>query len=352
MSAKNSDAKFEQAEQRNIPKMVIQNVLEWNSAHGVDTIAGLNKRVREGTFPALVQEGDKEYVRNVVRAADEIIKHRDAVRIVIIAGPSSSGKTTTTIKLNERLQTAGLNIIPINLDNYFFDLEMHPKDEFGDYDFEVPEALDLDLINAHLADLIKGKTVHVPRYNFKTGKREKKTNPLKLERNQILLIDSLHGLYEKMTRSVPREMKFRLYIETLSQLKDNEDNWVRWTDIRLLRRMVRDSWHRSYDPVRTIGHWHYVRKSEMRYIVPFITTVDFVLNGALPFELPIHKKFMFPYFAKAIEEFKGNVRREDAYIRAKRVQKLLSEIEVVEDDSCVPKTSLLREFIGGSVYAY
>jgi len=352
MTLENSVAKSEKTERRNIPKAVIQAVLEWNIAHGVDTIAGLNKRVLDGSFPALVKEGDEEYARNVRKAADEIIKHRDRVRITIIAGPSSSGKTTTTIKLNERLQEAGMNIVPINLDNYFFNLEMHPKDEFGDYDFEVPEALDLDLINAHLADLIAGKTVQVPRYNFKTGKREKKTDPLKLERNQILLIDSLHGLYEKMTQSVPREMKFRLYIETLSQLKDNEDNWVRWTDTRLLRRMVRDSWHRSYDPVRTIGHWHYVRKSEMRYIVPFITSVDFVLNGALPFELPIHKKYMFPYFQKAIEEFMGKTRREDAYIRARRVQKLLGEIELMEDDSCVPPTSLLREFIGGSAYAY
>ncbi|MCX6356399.1 MAG: nucleoside kinase [Candidatus Aureabacteria bacterium] len=306
MKRKETEANFEQLERRNIPKMVVQNVLEWNMAHGVDTVGGLNKRVLDGTFPELVREGDAEYVRNVSCAADKIIKHRDLVRIAIIAGPSSSGKTTTTIKLNERLMEAGMSIVPMNLDNYFFNLEMHPKDEFGDYDFEVPEALDLALINEHLAELIKGKTVQTPIYNFKTGKREKKTVPFSLKRNQILLIDSLHGLYEKMTHSVPREMKFRLYIETLSQLKDNEGNWVRWTDTRLLRRMVRDSWHRSYDPVRTIGHWHYVRKSEMRYIVPFITTVDFVLNGALPFELPVHKKFMFPYFAQAIGEFKNN----------------------------------------------
>ena len=116
--------------------------------------------------------------------------------------------------------------------------------------------------------------------------------------------------------------------------------------------MVRDSWHRSYDPVRTIGHWHYVRKSEMRHIVPFITSVDFVLNGSLPFELPVHKKYMFPYFAKAIEEYRGNPKREDAFLRAMRVQKMLGEIEVREDDSCVPGTSLLREFIGGSTYRY
>ncbi|MDD5557731.1 MAG: response regulator SirA [bacterium] len=348
----NAERVYEQEERKHIPRMVIQNVLDWNIAHGVDTILGLNRRVGDGTFPELVRDGDEEYHRNVTRAAEEVIRHRGRIRIVIIAGPSSSGKTTTTIKLNERLKKEGMSIVPINLDNYFFDLEKHPKDEFGDYDFEVPEALDLALINRHLLDLIEGRTIQVPRYNFKTGLREEETDPLRLERNQILLIDSLHGLYEAMTESVPREMKFRLYIETLSQIRDGEGNWVRWTDIRLLRRMVRDSWHRSYDPVRTIGHWHYVRKSEMRHIVPFITNVDFVLNGALPYELPVHKKYMFPFFAKAIEEYGNDPRREDASIRASRVQKLLSEVRVLEDDSCIPGTSLLREFIGGSTYRY
>jgi uridine kinase len=349
---KDEEKIFEKRERRNIPQMVIQNVLEWNIAHGVDTIDGLNKRISDGSFPQLVRDGDKAYEQNIANAAEAILKRRDKIRIVIIAGPSSSGKTTTTIKLDEHLKKEGLSIIPINIDNYFFDLEMHPKDEFGDYDFEVPEALDLDLINRHLAELIDGKTIQVPRYNFKTGVREKETDPFKLESHQLLLIDSLHGLYHKMTNSVPDEAKFQLYIETLSQLKDTEGNWTRWTDIRLLRRMVRDNWHRSYDPVRTIGHWHYVRKSEMKHIIPFITEVDFVVNGALPYELPVHKKYMYEFLPKAIEEYKNNPKREDAYIRAKRVKDMLDQITTVEDDSCIPGTSLLREFIGGSTYKY
>ena len=346
------EVQFEKRQKKNIPKEVIKRALAWNRAHGVDTIAGLNKRVKDGTFPELVREGDAAYEESVTRAAEQIITRRDKVRIAIIAGPSSSGKTTTTIKLNERLEKEGIRIVPINLDNYFFDLERHPKDEFGDYDFEVPQALDLKMINEHLASLIEGETIQMPRYNFKTGLREKETDPLKLEPNEILLIDSLHGLYREMTYSVPDDLKFRLYIETLSQLRDKEGNWTRWTDIRLLRRMVRDSWHRSYDPVRTIGHWHYVRKSEMKHIVPFITSVDFVLNGALPYELPIHKRYMFSYVAEAVKVYKGDPRREDAYIRARRVHKMLNAIEVMEDDSCVPRNSLLREFIGGSIYNY
>ena len=343
---------FEEREKRKIPQLVLRKTLEWNREHGVDTVEGINRRIRDGSFPNLVLEGDAFYEGHVKRAADAIISRRDEVRIVIIAGPSSSGKTTTTIKLSEHLAAEGISIKPITVDNYFFDLEMHPKDEFGDYDFEVPEALDLELINRHLAELVAGKTVQVPRYNFKTGKREKETDPLRLEPDQILLIDSLHGLYDKMTNSVPSNAKFRLYIETLSQLMDNEGNWVRWCDIRMLRRMVRDSWHRSYDPVSTIGHWHYVRKSEMNYIVPFITTVDFIVNGALPYELPIHKKYMYKYFEPAIKKFSGNPKREDALIRAVRVKKLLDEVDVWEDDSCIPRKSLMREYIGGSDYDY
>ena len=192
----------------------------------------------------------------------------------------------------------------------------------------------------------------MPIYSFKTGTRQKETVPLRIKENEIILIDSLHGLYEPMTASIPHEVKFRIYIETLSQLKDARGEWTRWTDIRLLRRMIRDSWHRSYDPVRTIGHWHYVRRSEMKHIVPFITETDFVINGALSYELPIHKKYLFQFFAQAMNEYRNDPGKKDAYARAERVHDLLETITTVEDDSCVPPTSPLREFIGGSSYKY
>ncbi len=338
--------------EKNIPMQVIADTRDWCIEQGVDTVAGLNRRIADGTFPELVQASDARYEDFIGRAASAIINHEKPVRLVIIAGPSSSGKTTTTTKISERLQEKDLSLVPMNLDNYFFDLEMHPKDEYGDYDFETPHALDLPLINRHLADLLEGKTIAMPIYNFKTGVREKETVPLKIEKNQIILIDSLHGLFEPMTESVPHALKFRVYIETLSQLKDSDGEWTRWTDIRLLRRMIRDSWHRSYSPVRTIGHWHYVRKSEMKHIVPFITETDFVINGALAYELPIHKKYLFDHLKAAREEFAPDPGKRDAYLRADRVYKLLDTITTVEDDSCVPPTSLLREFIGGSSYKY
>lgn len=340
------------AYRRSIPMQVIAGTLKWNTEQGVDTVAGLNRRIAEGTFPQLVEASDRRYHEFTQAAANAIIDSPKPIRLVIVAGPSSSGKTTATIKISERLAQKGLKLVPMVLDNYFFDLEMHPKDEYGDYDFETPQALDLPLINKHLGDLMAGKEIRMPVYSFKTGKRLKESIPLKISSDQIILIDSLHGLYAPMTESIPHENKFRLYIETLSQLKDAAGNWTKWTDIRLLRRMIRDSWHRSYSPVRTIGHWHYVRRSEMAHIVPFITETDFVINGSLAYELPIHKKYSFAALTEALREFEGDPGKRDAYLRAKRVHDLLDSITVVEDDSCVPGKSPLREFIGGSEYKY
>ena len=338
--------------QKNIPMQVIEDTLKWNTAQKVDTVAGLNQRIADGTFPQLVQAADARYESFIDAGAAAIINQDHPVRLVIIAGPSSSGKTTATIKTSERLRKKDLQLVPMVMDNYFFDLHMHPRDEYGDYDFETPQALDIPLINKHLADLLKGKEIQMPIYDFKSGLRLKETVPLKIKENEIILIDSLHGLYEPMTASVPHEVKFRIYIETLSQLKDARGEWTRWTDIRLLRRMIRDSWHRSYAPVRTIGHWHYVRRSEMKHIVPFITETDFVINGSLAYELPIHKKYLFQFLIQAMNEYRNDPGKKDAYARAERVHNLLDSITMVEDDSCVPSTSPLREFIGGSSYKY
>ena len=270
----------------NIPMQVIEGTNQWCREQGVDTVQGLNKRIADGTFPELVTAADARYEWFTEMAAQAILDHDEPIRLVIVAGPSSSGKTTTTNKVAERLQKKGWKLIPMVLDNYFFDLEMHPKDEYGDYDFETPQALDLPLINKHLGDLLAGKKIEMPIYDFKSGKRQEETVPLHLNEDEIILIDSLHGLYGPMTESVPAKNKFRLYIETLSQLKDVNGDWTRWTDVRLLRRMIRDSWHRSYSPVDTIGHWHYVRKSEMNHIVPFITATDFVVNGGTGLRAP------------------------------------------------------------------
>ncbi|HPG56775.1 MAG TPA: ATP cone domain-containing protein [Candidatus Wallbacteria bacterium] len=344
------DANFATSE--NIPYKKIWQLLVWSVDNKAYSIEALNEKVRsKHEFVKLIEATEEAYHQDIAMAAEKILK-KPKTRIVIIAGPSSSGKTTSTIKIGEKLGEKGLDLVAMNLDNYFFDLEMHPKDEFGDYDFETPQALDLKLINSHLADLLDGKTIQQPIYNFKTGKRETETVPLKLESNQMLLLDSLHGLYDEMTSSVGEDYKFKLYIETLSQIKDNHNNFLRWTDIRILRRMVRDSWHRSYDPKRTIEHWHYVRRSELKHIIPFIGTVDHILNGYLAYELPIHKKYMFKYFPEFVKEYKDNPKKQDAYIRAQRIYDFLSTVKEWDDESVIPKNSLMREYIGGSIYKY
>jgi uridine kinase len=335
-----------------IPYKILWEVFTWNVDFGCDHVDHLNEHVRRGTLPIIIKEAEKIYHAEVAKLAEVVLDRRDSVRLVIIAGPSSSGKTTTTIKLGERLAKHGLQLVTLNLDNYFHDLETHPKDEFGDYDFERPEALDIPLINEHLAGLIAGETIQTPIYDFKTGKRTAQTVPMKIDDNQIILLDSLHGLYDPLTASVPAERKFRMYIEAMCQVKNTAGEFVRWADLRMLRRMVRDSWHRSYTPIRTVGHWHYVRRSELEYIVPYIHKADFVFNGSLPYELPVLKKYMWPYMDEILNAYKDDPKRYDAAIRARRVYDLLRSLLSIEDETAIPTNSLMREYIGGSEYEY
>ncbi len=336
--------------QRPLPYQLMYEQLLWNIDHECETVEKLNRRVRDGSFPGLIENADERYTESISMAAESIARFKDQIRIIIVAGPSSSGKTTTTAKLAARLEELGVDTEPLNLDHYFFNLDLHPKDEYGDYDFETPEALDLPLINEHLADLVEGRTVDMPQYDFKTGKRSQETQRMKFDPGKVILVDTLHGLHPPLTASVDDDLKFKVYIETISMLRDNEKNFVRWTDVRLLRRMVRDHSQRAYDPMQTIGHWHYVRRSELKHIIPFIRDADYILNGALPYELPVLKKYEFEYFLKVIDQWKTEWKRRDGYIRAERICKLLSEIEQSDDDSVIPNNSLLREFIGGSVY--
>ncbi|MBX7244894.1 MAG: hypothetical protein K1X53_05310 [Candidatus Sumerlaeaceae bacterium] len=335
-----------------IPYKTLWQVFTWNVAHECDSIERLNEQVRDGRIGGLIQEAEANYHAEIDRMADRVLKRRNDLRIIIIAGPSSSGKTTTTIKMSERLAEKGIEVVALNLDNYFHNLETHPQDAFGDYDFERPEALDLALINQHLADLLKGKEIQTPIYDFKTGLRQEKTVPFSLKPNQVLLLDSLHGLYKPMTSSVPNDFKFKIYIEALCQIRDARGEFVRWADLRMLRRMVRDSWHRHYQPDQTVGHWHYVRRSEMKYIVPFIGQADHIINGSLPYELIVHKKYLFPHMESIIAAYDDTPARLDAYIRAKRVHDLLEPVEPIRDEEAIPRNSLMREYIGGSVYKY
>ncbi len=334
-----------------IPWFKIWRVLDWSVSHGLHTIESMNARIENGEFPHIVHESEAAYEDDLATAAEFISDRADALRVVIICGPSSSGKTTSTIKIARRLETIGLKFLTLNVDNYFFDLEDHPIDEFGDYDFETPQALDLALFNSHLQQLIDGQEIRIPYYDFKQGKRYLDRTPLRLARDEILLIDSLHGLYPPMTEGIGEELKFKLYLEPLLQMR-GPSGYVRWTDLRLIRRMLRDAEHRAYDPRQTLEHWHYVRSSEMRNIIPYIGQADFIINSAMPYELALYRPRLLSSFARWESDYLDDPLRQDAYNRAARTRRLLESVAPVEDDSAVPGDSVLREFIGGSSLSY
>jgi uridine kinase len=336
----------------NIPWRKIWEVLDWAVSHDLHTVERLNARLARGEFAEIVRESDHAYNEDITCAAQLIAEQRGLVKIVIIAGPSSSGKTTTTLKLSHLLSQQGLALVPLTVDNYFFDLAVHPKDEHGDYDYETPQALDLALINEHLERLIDGEEVRVPFYDFKTGRQHHDHTPIRIGPGDIILIDSLHGLHGEMTSAIEDERKFKLYIEPLLQMRGPDGAYIRWTDLRLMRRMERDASHRAYDPQRTLEHWHYVRSSELRNIIPYTNTTDYIVNSGLPYELPVMRARLYDRFAQWVGQYRDDPLRADAYRRAERVRALLQGVSPVTDESAIPADSLLREFIGGSCYEY
>ncbi len=335
-----------------IPWVKLWEALDWAVDHDLHTVARLNDRIARGEFGEIVRETDRAYHEDITTAAEMIRARRAQVRIVIIAGPSSSGKTTTTTKLAHLLARMGLRLTPLTVDHYFFDLALHPRDEHGDYDFETPQALDLPLINQHLQRLIAGEEVRIPFYDFKTGTRTLDHTPMRVGPDELILIDSLHGLFGEMTAGVADEQKFKLYIEPLLQMKDGVGSYVRWTDLRLMRRMVRDATQRAYDPQQTLEHWHYVRTSEKRNILPYVNTADYIVNSGLPYELPVMAARLGGHFERWAELYRDDPLRTDACERAGRVAALLRQVTAVMDESAIPPDSLLREFISGSCYTY
>jgi uridine kinase len=332
----------------NIPWAKVWRNLDWAVEHKLNTVDMLNKRVANGEFAQIVHESERLYEDDVELAARLIIEKLKNLRMVMISGPSSSGKTSTTVKLEQRLIKKGYKFKALNVDHYFFDLEIHPKDEFGDYDFETPQALDLQLINEHLGKLSKGEEVLIPSYKFKTGTRTLNVTSMKLEKDEILLIDSLHGLYPDFSKDISIDVKFKLYLEPLLQMKGPDEKYIRWTDIRLIRRMLRDYAHRAYNPTQTLEHWHYVRSSEMRNIIPYSNTADYIISSAMPYELSLYANKLTDRFAEWAKKYKDNPLKTDAYERASRLYNLLKYLTPVADDSPVPQDSVLREFIGGS----
>jgi len=331
-----------------IPWAKMWSVLDWAVDHEVNTVKKLNARLENGEALEVVKESEAAYAEEVQAVIERIWERKDEAKLVIVAGPSSSGKTTTTNKIARSLTKRGVKFVELNLDHYYFDLDLHPKDEFGDYDFETPQALDIELINRHLKELLGGAEIRLPFYDFKTGKRHLDRTPMRLNTDDIVLIDSLYGLYPPMTEGV-EESKIKIYIEPILQMKNEQGEYVRWTDIRLMRRMLRDATQRAYDYGKTLTHWHYVRSGETRNIIPYLESADVIINSAMPYELSLYRPKLIDHFSEWAQQYRDDPLHEDASMRAGRIHALLSSLTPLTDDRIVPKDSVLREFIGGLV---
>ncbi|MEI8291085.1 MAG: response regulator SirA [Verrucomicrobiota bacterium] len=338
----------------------MRRTLEENRRLGVDAVARLNESVRSGRIQAVIEESLAAYEASLDEAAGKIMLRlgvADPLRMIWISGPSSSGKTTTTMKLTQRLEKAGMKFLMLNLDDYFWSLVEHPTDWLNDRNYETPEALDFQLLNQHLRALLNGETIEKPVYSFKEGRRIA-TRSVKLERDQVLLLDCLHGFYPPITEGISAAAQFRLFIEAQNMLYEGDGSALRlthFTDVRLIRRMLRDTHHRNHSALRTILHWHYVREGELFSIIPLMGLADHVVNSGFPFDLPALK----PFFSgeksllpppDALAEYGGFL---DARIRYERVRALLKSVEgftpgQVADLQFIPGDAVIREFIGGS----
>lgn len=314
---------------------------QWGEEIGIDTVGDLNDQICEGNIAdmILVQEALQE--RRIGEIARDIAR-REGVKFVMIAGPSSSGKTTFSHRLSIQLRTYGMRPHTIGLDNYYLDHDNTPLDEDGNPDYECLEALDVEQFNQDMAELLAGKSVELPSFNFKTGKREYNGRTVKLGQGDILVIEGIHGLNEKMSHSLPAESKYKIYISALTCLNVDEHNRIPTTDGRLLRRMVRDARTRGATAQKTIEMWASVRRGEEKYIFPFQEQADAMFNSALIYELAVLKQYAEPLLF-SIQ--KG----EPEYHEAKRLLKFLEYFLGVSSEE-LPKNSLCREFVGGSCF--
>ena len=331
-----------------------RKTLGWNIEHECDSVFSLNDWVigkRGKSFRELIELSDMRFHQDIEEVVDKISSRLKNIKVVIIAGPSCSNKTTTTAIIDEKLKAKGVRLKQLNIDDYFFDLTSHPKDEFGDYDYEMPEAIDMELLNQNLLDLVEGKTVSKPHYNFKTGTRDHYSE-FKLESDEIILIDCLHGLFKNLTRAIPSDKKFKIYTESSNMIRSIDGAYTIWSDARMAKRMVRDSLFRNHSVQKTLEHWAYVRKGELKHIIPYIYSVDAVLNSGLPYELPVLKSVLkdkLPSYEE-LEDFRNQPKRLDAYTRGVRLKTLLETVVEFDDFSSISKFSPIREFIGGSGY--
>lgn len=325
---------------------IFQEYQSWVTLMGVPTIGAVNARTLAGDAGGMIKLAEAFHERKFAWVADTIYEAAVSrgIRMVLISGPSSSGKTTSAKRLGIELGVLGLRPVMISLDDYFVDREKTPKDANGDYDYEALEAIDLELFNDHLRRLIRGESVDIPRYDFITGRRMQHDNPLTLDERSILIIEGIHGLNPRLTPSIPDSQKFRIYISCFTSVAMDNLSRIATTDNRLLRRLTRDYRQRGADAVSTLSRWASVRRGEEKHIFPYQENADVMLNSSLFYEISVLR----PFAEKILREVPDTV---PEYDEARRMLKFLDNFIPIPPDE-IPPTSILREFIGGSSFKY
>ncbi|MCX7780987.1 MAG: nucleoside kinase [Negativicutes bacterium] len=326
------------------PKLarVFREAEQWAKILHCDYVATLNEHVQSGQGGDIVRIAEALHEKKIAQIADYIAEHQREARVILVAGPSSSGKTTFAQRLSIQLRVNGLRPVPISIDDYFIDRDRTPRDEAGNYDFENIEAIDLELFNQDITSLLRGEMVELPSYNFTKGEREYKGRRIRIDQDQPLIIEGIHGLNERLTEAVPREQKVKIYISALTQLSIDSHNRIPTTDTRLIRRIVRDSQFRAHDALATLKLWPAVRRGEDRNIFPFQEEADIMFNSALIYELGVLKKYAEPLLGQVQQE-------QPEYSEARRLLNFLEYFADIADEE-VPANSILREFIGNCCF--
>ena len=316
---------------------------EWQNIIGLRTVGDLNDAVDKGFATDIINVNEALQEKKIDRIADQIAARHD-VKLVLLAGPSSSGKTTTCKRLSIQLLTCGLKPLQISLDDYFIDRDKTPLDANGEYDYESIHALNIDLINEQFNALFKGEEIELPRYNFQTGKSEKSGKRLKLAPNDIVVVEGIHALNPELTAQIPEQQKFRVYVSALTTILLDEHNYIPTTDNRLLRRIIRDYKYRGVSAQESIHRWPSVRAGEERWIFPYQENADAMFNSAMLYELAVIKQQAEPLLEQVPENC-------EEYAEAHRLLKFLRYFHAISYRQLAP-TSLLREFLGGSSFKY
>lgn len=326
-----------------VPKLMktFAQSARWNEILDCRNAADLNEMTSKRQLREFVRVNEALHEKSISAIADQFAN--SGARLILIAGPSSSGKTTFAHRLMIALKVLGLKPMSISLDDYYIDREKIPFDEDGRQDLERLDTLDVDLFNEHLVRILQGEAVQTPIYDFKTGRRTTKTHEVRAGADQPLIVEGIHGLNDELTRSVERSLKFKIYISALTTLNLDDHNRIRTTDARLLRRLVRDYQFRGADPEKTLEMWPSVRRGEEKYIFPFQEEADVMFNSSLAYEMAILKKYVYPMLAKLPPE-------SPHYTMARRLVKFLNYFQSSDIEDEIPINSILREFIGGCCF--